>query len=60
MLVRKIVAERSLVIHDTSVGMIDTSVGMIDSANSDGALLFYDSLANINETQHEKAKYSGK
>lgn len=47
MLVRKIVAERSLVIHDTSVGMIDTSVGMIDSANSDGALLFYDSFQQI-------------
>lgn len=44
MLVRKIVAERPLVIHDTSVGMIDTSVGMIESANSDGALLFYDSF----------------
>lgn len=44
MLVRKFVAGRSLVIHDTSVGMIDTSVGMIDSANSDGALLFYDSF----------------
>lgn len=37
MLVRKIVAGRSLVIYDTSVGMID-------SENSDGALLFYDSF----------------